>query len=247
MRTRLLQVLVGLGLLSVWELVTRLGAVNPLVFPPLDQVLVALVELPTTSQFGHDVAATALTIALALVIGVATGMALGILSWRVGMVGDALAPYLGSMYAMPTLVFYPILVVMLGLGIWPIVVIASVMVLAPVALYTNLGLSDVDPTLPRLARSLHCTGPQRMVKFLLPAAIPLVVTGIRLGATFGVIGTIAMEFMLASRGVGFRIGFNYTNFLVPAMWAEILLVTAFSVGLAALLSALERRLREDLA
>jgi len=174
------------------------------------------------------------------------GLLLGVLFWKLPFVGATFEPYLVSLYAAPTVVFYPILLAILGLGPAPIIVIATTMALIPVALNTMVGLNAIPPTLPKLAGSLNCSTFQTYVKVLAPAATPLLVPGLVLGVIYATIGVIAMEFILASEGLGFQIGYTYRSFDMELMYAYILVVLVMAVLVNVLLNAIERRVRQDM-
>jgi NitT/TauT family transport system permease protein len=199
-----------------------------------------------TAEFGSDLVRTSLTVGIAFLIGGAIGVVLGALCWRAPLVGDVLEPYLVTLYAMPTLVFYPMLLALLGVGIWPILVIASLMVVIPVALNVMVALRSVSPVLPKLGRSLNCSRAQLYRKVLVPAATPLAVPGLKLGLIYAIIGTVAMEFILADRGLGFRIGYDYRQFDVADMWALILAVAVLAIVVTSAVGLLERRIRRDM-
>jgi NitT/TauT family transport system permease protein len=222
------------------------GLIDPLQLPAPTEIGSALVDLVRGGEFYGDLARTLMTVAAAFGIGVTAGIPLAVVLWKLPLLGDVLEPYLVTMYAMPTLLFYPVLLAVLGLGPAPIIAIASLMALIPIALGTAVALRSINPMLPKLGRSLGCGRRQLYRKVLLPAATPLAVPGLRLGFVYAVIGTIAMEFILATKGVGFRAGYAYRNFEVPKMYAYVVVVVALAVAANGLLSALERRIRKDM-
>jgi NitT/TauT family transport system permease protein len=231
---------------GVLELLTRAGTIEPLILPPPTDIVRALVDLVQTSQFAQDLTRTCLTVAISFAIGLVAGVALGVACWRLPLFGNVLEPYLVTLYAMPTLVFYPVLLALMGVGMGPIVVIASLMVTIPIALNTMVALRSVSPVLPKLARSVNCTRSQRYRKVLLPAATPLAVPGVKLGVIYAIIGTVAMEFILADRGMGYRIGVDYREFDVAEMWALIVAISVLAITVTSAVGVLERRIRRDM-
>jgi NitT/TauT family transport system permease protein len=231
---------------GVLELLTRAGTIQPIVLPVPTDIMRALWDLVQTSQFVSDLTRTALTVAISFGIGLIAGLAVGVACWRLPLLGNVLEPYLVTLYAMPTLVFYPVLLALMGVGIGPIVVIASLMVLIPVSLNTMVALRSVNPVLPKMGRSLNCTRGQLYRKVLLPAATPLAVPGVKLGLIYAIIGTVAMEFILADRGLGYRIGVDYREFNIPDMWALIVIIAALAILVTSAVGFLERRIRRDM-
>ena len=225
----------------------ELASIDRTVIPKPSTIVGDVVDLVQTQQFAQDLGRTALELALSCSIGVPVGLAIGVLGWRYRFVGDGLEPYLVSLYAVPTLVFYPVLLAALGLGSEPIVCLTSVMVLVPVALNTMIGLRGIRPVLLKLGRSLDARPRDFYAKVLLPAATPLVFPGIKLGVMYGLIGVVAMEFILANRGLGYRIGYDYNNFATDHMWAGIAVIVLLALALVGALGVIERRIRRDVA
>jgi NitT/TauT family transport system permease protein len=148
---------------------------------------------------------------------------------------------------MPTLVFYPIMIAILGLGPAPVIVIATTMAMIPIALNTMVALQSVKPVLLKLGASFSCSRGQVYRRILLPAAVPLAVVGLRLGLIYAIIGTIALEFILADRGLGFAIAMAYRDFEVPTMYGLIVFVTVMSFAVSSLLQKAEQHVRKDMA
>ncbi|MGH3326420.1 MAG: ABC transporter permease [Streptomycetales bacterium] len=244
--TTLVQASLVLGSAALLEVATRTGYISTMVLPPPSAMVLRLAEIVPTELFLRDLMTTVTTVLSAFAVGGVVGVVIGVFFWKFPFFGAVFEPYLVSMYSMPALVFYPILLAILGLGSAPIVVIASSMALIPVALNTMVALRTINPTLPKLARSLNCTKRQIYLKVLVPAATPLVVPGLVLGFIYAMIGTIAMEFILAPNGIGFRIGYYYRSFDIVEMYSYILVASVIAIIANVMLNHLERRIRQDM-
>lgn len=234
-------------LVGTIEALSRGGILPPLVIPAPSKVFSALVSILPTQQFAQDLERTIVEVVVSCMLGIFLGVILGTLGWRYGLFADAVEPYLVALYAMPTLVFYPILLALMGLSPGPIIVITTLMVIVPVTLNTTAGLRAIPAVLIKLARSTHAGSVTRLRKVLLPAAVPLVMPGIKLGVIYGMVAAIAMEFILSSRGLGYSIGYLYTGYRITDMWAYIVVVMALGMTVVSLLGLLERRVRRDMA
>lgn len=242
----LLRFVLVVAAIAVLEWLCQSGAIQPVILPAPSDIAGAFGGLVTSGTFLGDLGRTTLTVGISFGIGLIAGLAVGILCWRAKLVGDVLEPYLVTLYAMPTLVFYPILLAIMGLGVGPIVVIAALMVLIPVALNTMVALRSVNPVLPKMGRSMGCSRVQLYRRVLLPAATPLAVPGVKLGFIYAIIGTVAMEFMIASKGLGYRIGIDYREFDVEEMWGLIVIVAALAIVFTWLMGQFEHRIRRDM-
>jgi len=243
---RLARWVLVVAVLGVLELLTRGGAIGPLILPPPTTIADTLASSVTTAQFRADLARTASTVAIAAACGIGAGAVLGALLWRVRLLGQALEPYLIALYAMPTIVFYPILISALGLGVGPVAVIAALMALIPVTINVRVALASVGSVLPKLGRSLNVSRLRMWRSIMLPAATPLAFTGVRLGFVYATIGTVAMEFILSNAGLGFRIAVDYRNFDGAHMWAMIVAVAIVAILVNLVLVGIERRIRRDM-
>jgi NitT/TauT family transport system permease protein len=228
------------------QFLTSSGQIDDLVLPPPTEIAAEVWRTIQTEQFLQDLVRTATEVAVASIIGIIAGLAIGMVFWRITVLGNALALYVATLYAVPMVVFYPILLALLGLGAAPIIVLAAIMVSVPIILSTMTGLREVSPSLVKLGRSLNCSRLDMYRKILLPAAVPLLAPGLQLGVTYGVIGSVVMEFILANQGLGYRISDAYTDFAITEMWAGIVIVMLFCVALVTGLNWVTYRVRRDM-
>ncbi|MBL1116453.1 ABC transporter permease [Streptomyces sp. 110] len=235
-----------LGLLLLAGLVWQLGSIaqwwSVATLPPFTQVRSELLRLLGTGEFWDDTGRTGMEIVLSLVAGTLLGLLAGILFWKMPIVGRILEPYLVSFYAVPLVLFYPVMIVITGITPWSVIILATVMAAIPMALNTWVGLATLRPVYLKLARSLGCTRRQTMLQVALPGAAPYIVAGLRLAAGYALIGAIAMEFTTASAGLGFRIRYLYESFETPTMFAYVLAVLGLSFLLTLLLALAEKRM-----
>lgn len=246
-RLLLARLLLGVALVAVLEVLAQNGTISTTIMSAPSLIAERFWTLVQTAQFHADLYRTTSEIVASAAVGITAGVVIGSFSAQWPLVGEVLEPYLISLYAMPTLIFYPLLLAVMGLGSAPIVTITSVMVAVPAALNTMVGIRSINPTLRRLGRSLNCSQPRINFSILLPAAAQLVFPGIKLGTIYAVIGCIAMEFILANGGLGYRIGYDYNNFAILDMWANILAVVMLSIVAVSVLTLIERRVRRDLS
>lgn len=236
-------VLVALGAL-LWTVGSAASWWSAATLPAPSDVASVFPRLLGSDQFWQDAARTCGEIALSAVAGASLGLLMGVGFWKAPLIGRVFEPYLVSFYAVPMVLFYPIMIVVLGINQWPVVVLATVMALIPMALNTWVGLQGLPSVYLKLARSLRCTPAQTLFQVALPGAAPYLLAGGRLAAVYALIGTIAMEFTTASAGLGFRIRYLYEAFDNVTMFAYILVVLALSLVLTALLALVEYRVTQ---
>jgi len=129
----------------------------------------------------------------------------------------------------PTFIFYPLLVALLGLGKAPLVVLGVLSAVPAVMISTLSGLDGVSPVLMKLARVHRLSAARTLRWIVLPAALPRLFTGFKLALSYALIGVIAGEFILSGTGLGYDISFAYQSFDNRAMYGTMLFVLLVAV------------------
>ncbi len=225
---------------AVWEVLPRLGAVDPTFLPPLSEVAVAWRDLAASGELLSHLQASLGRSLSGFLLAVALAIPLGLLIGWYQPVARLLNPLLEVFRNTAALALLPVFVLILGLGETSKVAIICYACTWPVLLNTISGVRTVDPLLIRSARSLGL-GPVRLFqKVVLPAAVPTIFTGIRLAGAFSILILIAAEMVGAKAGLGYLINYAQYNFAVPDMYAGIVTVSAIGLVVNQLLVAVER-------
>ncbi|CAA0098721.1 Bicarbonate transport system permease protein CmpB [Mycolicibacterium vanbaalenii] len=222
------------------ELGSRAGWWNDHVLPAPSVIFAELGGLLTEPQFWLDARRTGIEVAAAILFGCLLGFAAGLLFWKIPLLGRVFEPYLVSFYAVPLVLFYPVMIVLVGINAMSVIILATIMAAIPMALNTAVGLNQMPPVYMKLARSLRTSPQQTLFAIAIPAAGPYIVAGLRLAVVYALIGTIAMEFTTAQAGLGYRIRYLYEIFDNIAMFAYIVVVLLLSCLLTIALAAVER-------
>ncbi len=227
----------------VWKLVVVVGGLQPFILPPPETVAVRfLVALVDGTIFPHLVT-TLFEVALGLVVGAGTGLVVGYVLARSALVERLLSPYLVAAQATPILALAPVLVLWFGAGLLSKVVICSLIVFFPVAIATMVGIRAVDAGLLELGRSLRATRGQVLTTLEIPAALPSILGGLRVGVTLAVVGAIVGEWAGADRGLGVLINLaRGSMFDIPLMFATLLTIALVGIALYLAVVLIERRL-----
>jgi NitT/TauT family transport system permease protein len=222
------------------EIGSRAGWWSDHVLPAPSVIFEALGRLLTEPQFWLDAQRTGVEVAASIVFGCLLGFAAGLLFWKVPLIGRVFEPYLVSFYAVPLVLFYPVMIVLVGINAMSVIILATIMAAIPMALNTAVGLNQMPPVYMKLARSLRASPRQTLFAIAIPAAGPFIVAGLRLAVVYALIGTIAMEFTTAQAGLGYRIRYLYEIFDNTEMFAYIVVVLVLSCLLTVLLAVVER-------
>lgn len=233
--------LVG-GLVALLELACRAGWIEPTSVIPPTAMAAGLFGLLTSGEATADLTATVGRVAAAAIASTLGGLALGLGLHAVPRLRAAVEPLLSAWYAIPTIMFYPVLLVLFGAGAGAIV--ATAVLLAVVAMIgsTLAGLDRVPAVLLRTARVLRLGRADTALRIRLPSAAPYLFTGLKLVVSYSFIGVIAAEFILSGSGLGYAVANAYNNFdnrtMYGLMLLIVLLVTAVNAGLRALGAAI---------
>lgn len=235
-----------LGLVAAWEVAGRIGVLDPLTWSRPGLIGPEVSRLIGESEFIWDVESSILNIGYGFAIGLVAGVLVGAAFSRApSAIRGSLLGWLAAVQGVPFIVFYPVLLTVFGLTRMPIVSIVALVVLIPVTLSVAIGLSSIPDQYLRLSRVLLLSRRQAILKIYFPAAVPLVFPGLRLGFSLALISTIGMEFIVASKGLGFRVAESYHAFAVDQMYAVIAWIGAGAIVVNSLLSWVEGRLRQD--
>lgn len=232
--------LVMVAIIVGWQIAAQEKLVRASLLPSPTVILQALlVEIPGPS-FWSNTSATLVELASSLLISITLGTAVGILFWRWDSLGRIFEPYMVAFYAVPVVVFYPITIVLIGLNQWPIILLASLSATIPVTLNAWHGLRRIRRVYLLLGTSLRCSRRQTATKILLPAAGPLFFTGLKVGAIYALVTTIAMEFIIGRVGLGYQMRYLFEIFDNDRMYAYMAAVLLLSIALTIILEVSER-------
>lgn len=215
------------ALLVVWELVVRVGIVPNFILPMPTQVVAALMD-DAPILAGH--AATTLTeTAIGLALGVVVGFVVAVLMDRFELVSLALDPLLTVSQTIPTIAIAPLLVLWFGYGLAPKVVLIILTTFFPVAVSLVSGFRSVDPDMIDLMRTMNATSLQIFTKVKLPAAMEHLFSGLRISATYAIVGAVIAEWLGGFSGLGVYMTRVRKSFNYDSMFAVIILISALSL------------------
>jgi ABC-type nitrate/sulfonate/bicarbonate transport system permease component len=226
--------------LAAWQLASSLKWVNPLYSSSPQQVIVSAWHFLPSSEGLNDMKISGEEFIIGLVCSIIVGVIVGLLMGWYVLIEETLGLALNKFYSLPLVALAPIIVLWFGIGILSKVVVVFVASLFPILISTLTGVKNVDRTLINLARSYNASRLEIWRTILLPAAVPSIVTGIRLGMATGLIGVIVGEFISAEAGVGFLISQAANNFNTDLLFVGLLVLAVVSVILTFGLRAVER-------
>jgi NitT/TauT family transport system permease protein len=229
------------GLLLAWQLLS-LGVGEHIVSSPATTILRAVELLQSRSFWGHA-ASTGIAFGLACVIAVIGGVLGGLWLGLRRFAGDVADPILGTLYAIPKITLYPIILLVFGLSLSAKVAFGVIHGVFPIAIFTMNALRNVAPVYRRTARMLRLSPVATVATVLVPAALPEILTGVRIGFAVTLLGTLIAELFASTSGIGFALLRAADVHDVVDILALTMLVFAFAAIVNALLHLVERRVQ----
>jgi NitT/TauT family transport system permease protein len=174
-------------------------------------------------------------------LGALAGLAIGTLNAEFPLFSRAFMPYISALQSLPKLSLAPLMIVWLGIGDPPKIVLSAILTFFPLLINTTTGLQGVDPMMLELMRSLKASRWQtfRMVKF--PGALPLVFTGLQMSIVYALLGTMLGEFLAGDKGVGMLIRTAVYTMETPDLFSMMFLLAAAGFAMQHVVRLVRRR------
>ncbi len=237
-------VLASLGIFLVaWQAIVVAGSYPPFILPGPLTVAQRFAKAWTDGTMWPHFATTLVEVLLGFAIGATLAIVVGVLLARSRLAERLLSPYLVAAQATPILALAPLIALWFGTGLPSKLVITTLIVFFPVAVATMVGLRSVDPRLIEMARAFRATNAQVVRRVEIPAALPAILGGMRVGVTLAVIGAIIAEWAGGERGLGVLINVARGSlFDIPLMFATLATLALLGVTLYLVMVRIERRL-----
>lgn len=229
-----------LGLL-IWWLVARSAGLPAFILPSPGEVWLRFLSALTDGTLWVNTAATLLEVLLGLALGVSLATILGYLLAKSRNLERVLSPYLVASQAVPLVAIAPLLVIWFGPGMFSKVLICALIVFFPVLVNTVVGVRAVPPALHDLMLSLHASRRQVLTELEIPAALPVFLGGLRIGATLSVIGAVVGELVGSDQGLGFLINVGRGQYDTALVFVAVFMLIVLALCLYGAVAWLESR------
>ncbi len=238
---RLIQLGVLLVILGAWYWGTLPGRINPLLLPPPAPVFRNFWVLLTTSSIWPDLFVTVREWVTAFLIAAVSGCSLGYIISRSGYAVKVFDPLLAGLYSIPAILLFPLYLLFFGLGPGSKIAIGTTIAFFPIVLNTIAGLAYVDKAYITAAKSMGANNLQMFWSVMMPAAFPIVLTGLRLGCIIAFLAILGGETISSLAGLGHRIVSLAENMESAQMFGNILFAIAMAFIINGVVSFVEAR------
>lgn len=235
----LLSIAVFAALLVLWTIYVRVTKLSPLILPTPYAVWLSLVENTRNGLLLEHSWTTLVETLLGFLLGSVLGIVLGVITAQNELMRAMLSPYILASQAMPKLALAPIMVVWMGFGIAPKVVIAALICFFPLLENTIIGLSSTNAHQLELFKALSASNWQTFIKLRVPSALPVIFAGLRVAITLAIVGAVVGEYVGANKGLGALVIVTQGSFDTPLMFAIFVYLTVIGIALYKLMEMLE--------
>jgi sulfonate transport system permease protein len=229
-------------LLALWEIASRLAVVSPRYFPAPTTIAWVLVDRFVEGDLGAQSLVTLARLACAFALAAVPGVLLGLLMGIARPVRAAIEPYIAFIFPVPKITLLPFLLIILGVGEPAFVLTGATSAFFQIVISTLGGVQSLDPRLLEAGRNYGAHGARLFRKVILPAALPSIFTGLRLGLGLALVSLVAVEFIAAKSGLGHLVYRHWQMLSTPEMYAAFVLVGALGLALTRGLRALQARI-----
>jgi NitT/TauT family transport system permease protein len=239
-KVTLVQLGIVVGIVALLEALCLAGVVDKITMPPPHRIAIDFVKLMVSGKLWPEIAKSMGNVLLAFAIAYVLGIVIGTALHAHRVVRDTLDPLFATYYAIPVFAFYPLFIVMFGLGDGPQVLIGILLGIVAVIVTTLNGLDHVPAVLRKTAQVARLGPFTTALRVTLPFCAPYLIGAAKLALAYAFIGVIGSEFIMARSGMGYEIGFAYTNFDNATMYPLIVLILILSIVMNGALTHCEK-------
>ncbi len=233
------------GLLLAWQ--ATYWSFGDLAITPPAETVARAVGLLGSERFRPELIETACAFAVALAIAVLAGLSIGLVLGFHRVSGEVCEPILSALYSIPKVTLYPIVLLIFGIGMSAKIAFGAIHGIVPIVIFTMDAVRNIRPVYVKTGRVFHLSPLSMARTILIPAVLPEIITGLRVGFSLTLIGTLIGEMFGALRGVGFVLMRAIGLHDVKTIMAITLLLVVFAVLANTLLLAVDRRLHHGAA
>ena len=241
MNSRLSTNIISVAILAIlWEIAGR--TLDSVLIPPLSQIASAWLRLLISGKLLSNLVMSLWTLAAGFFLAVTAGVIIGVLMGRFRAVEHFLDLYINALMSAPMTAFVPVLILWFGLGVESRIAVVFLFAFFVIVINTMTGVKQVDRTFLEMGRSFGARETEVFFKIILPAAMPAIMAGVRLGMGRAVKGMVTAEMLLTLTGIGAMIMQYGSAFATDALFAVILTILVVAVITIKLVQVVDRRL-----
>lgn len=229
-----------LSIATIWQV--TFWALGDIALTSPGTTVLRLWELLGAESFWGDISETLYAMTVAALLSIVSGVALGVVLGIYRRSGEIAEPMLATLYSLPKVTLFPIVLLIFGLGISARIAFGIMHGIIPTALFAMNAIRNIKPVVLRSAAVMRLTRRQTIMTVIVPAALPVVMTGIRIGVSTTFLGVLLGEMFAAKKGLGFRLMSAIGNHDIGTIMAIALLLSVFALAVNGALLAIDHRI-----
>ncbi len=231
-----------IGGFAIWEILARTVLTNRLVIVPFSTVLDTMWALARTGEFWKNVYVSLAEFFIGFSLAAIIGTFLGFLTGTSTRTREYLEPLVSALYATPLVALIPFYIIVFGIHMTSKVALVFTIAVFPIMISTQAGILSVERNLLEVASSFRASRLQIFFKVQIPASIPFIISGLRLGVGRALTGVVVGELFFATAGLGFMISIAAQTFDTPRVLLGVFIFSLAGVLAVGLLQNIERRM-----
>jgi NitT/TauT family transport system permease protein len=237
-----MSIVVAAGLLVIWEILARSGFVSPIVAPAPSRIVATLFRELGTGAMPVHILATVIRLTVGLFIGATVGILFGLAMGLSGRLSRFADPFVAAAHPIPKIAVLPIVMVFLGIGEASKMAMVALSVFFPLLINTMMGVRQISPVHFDVAKSYGATRWKMFTRVVVPASMPMILSGLRIGLNIALVVTISVEIVTASVGLGALIWLSWETMRIDVLYATLVVTAAFGIFFSLLIQFLLVRL-----
>jgi NitT/TauT family transport system permease protein len=229
-------------ILLLWELVVRAQLLDGRIVPAPSMIFDTFKTLVASGELLRHVTVSLTRVFVGLVLGAVPGLVVGTLMGLSPMIRAVLSPIIASLYPIPKIAIFPLVMVVFGIGELSKYVLVAIAVFFFMAINSFAGVAHVERIYWDVGRSFHVSKMRSVLTIALPGALPMIVAGLRLSLGVSLLVLVGAEFVGAKSGIGFLVWNSWQVFDVEAMYVGIVVIGAIGWAFFAVMDEFEKRL-----
>jgi len=241
-KQRVIGTIINLTLFVVlWEYGVKLLEIKPIILPPFSAVVGQIAEMHEEGILIPSLLFSLRIYMIGMLLSIVVSIPLGLVLGGVKILDRIVSPYLWVIYTTPLLILMPLILLWVGINDTARILLVFVSAVPAIVVVVMEGVKTVDISLLRAAKSFGAGRGTLFVKVILPATVPFIATGVKMGVSRGLIGLFVGEFFSSTNGIGYIIELAGKVFNMPRVYAMLFMFVLFSITMVGAAQYLERR------
>lgn len=242
---RFTQVFIAIIFIGLWELFTKLGYINDFIFSSPSAIFNTIINLGKEGNLWGHIFTTVGETLIAFILGIVLGLIIAIILYQFKFIAKVCDPFLTLLNSLPKIALGPVIIIWMGANIKSIIFMALLINLIVNIVTIYNGFSSTDKNKLKLMDTFNASKFQTLIKLVIPASYPTIISSLKLNISMSLIGVIMGEFLVSKRGLGYLIIYGKQVFDLTLVMSAITLLLIISFILYKFIIYIEKKLLNE--